>query len=865
MGNGAGPDWDDDLIGINVNDADPRRRAPKAKAKSRKRASGGGRGGTGDRRERILRVAKLVLGGMLAAGALGLFVLSGLFLYFGSDPKLPNLKRISDYKPRQQTRVLDRNGKPIGILGGGERRTLVPFAIIPKHLINAVVAAEDPKFWEHEGIDYVAFARAAAVNLFSGRAMTGNWGQGGSTITQQVVKSLLLSREKSLRRKFQEMILARRLSQQLSKEEILTIYLNDINYGEGNYGCEAAAQYYFGKSIKDVDLGEAAFLAGVPQRPERHSPHKNPEAAKNRQMYVLRQMVEHRYIEKSVADKLAKQPIEVQPPSRADIGFAPEAVGSDLPAAGGEIRRRGGALAGRAGEDQHRPEPAEAGARGAGARAGEPGPAPGLPGALGPPRRAQAGPVPLRAEAGPGHRQGRGRGQGRRRPPRPRASDRCATTCAPSATPTSSRASSTGCRRGPTPSRASWWWTSAGVRGRSTSRWRAATPATPSRCSTASAPGDLVRVRLAPERRKGNDPSKETPLALELGPQAAMVVMEPRSREVLALVGGYDYRPGGWDRSQRASRQPGSAFKPFVYAAAIESGKYTAASIVNDAPEVYDLWKPQNYEKETFRGPDPAAHGVRRLGEHRGHPRGWPTSACRRSSIWPHERASPRRCPRTSGCRWRSGSNSVTPLELANAFATFPAGGERAPSRLMTGGERRGHHADRSAGGGVQARDRLRDGVAHAQRGRGGDGAAAGGPHPPADRRQDRHLERLSKDAWFVGLLARSAGGGLGRLRRRQVAGRGRGRRPHRRAHLDRLHGQGAGRSPHPRLHRAARPSPPCASTPRPACCPRPAATASTRCSSRAPRPAETAVDPRRVGNGRQAAVRGARTPPASA
>src|SRR5215207_6234760 len=148
MGNGAGPDWDDELIGMNMNDAGSRRRGGRARKSTRGHGSGGKGGG---QRERVWRVAKLVLGGLLAAGALGLFVLSGLFLYFGSDPKLPNLKRISDYKPRQQTRVLDRNGKPIGILGGGERRTLVPFSIIPKHLINAVVAAEDPKFWQHEG------------------------------------------------------------------------------------------------------------------------------------------------------------------------------------------------------------------------------------------------------------------------------------------------------------------------------------------------------------------------------------------------------------------------------------------------------------------------------------------------------------------------------------------------------------------------------------------------------------------------------------------------------------------------------------------------------------------------------------------
>src|SRR5438105_5896387 len=154
----------------------------------------------------------------------------------------------------------------------------------------------------------------------------GRWGQGGSTITQQVVKGLLLSPEKTPRRKAQEMILARRLTQQLSKEEILTIYLNHIAYGDGRFGCEEAAQYFFGKSISDVDVGEAAFLAGVPQRPERHSPFRNPEGAKNRQLYVLRQMVEHGYLDRTAADQMAKQPIAVQPPPANEGGRAPEVL-----------------------------------------------------------------------------------------------------------------------------------------------------------------------------------------------------------------------------------------------------------------------------------------------------------------------------------------------------------------------------------------------------------------------------------------------------------------------------------------------------------------------------------------------------------
>jgi penicillin-binding protein 1A len=196
-------------------------------------------------------------------------------------------------------------------------------------------------------------------------------------------------------------------------------------------------------------------------------------------------------------------------------------------------------------------------------------------------------------------------------------------------------------------------------------------------------PGDLVRVRFAPERRRGpQQAGAPTPLALELGPQAAMVVMDPRTREVLALVGGYDFRPGGYDRTQRASRQPGSAFKPFVYAAAIESGKFTPASILNDAPEVYALWKPQNYEKENFRGPirlrtalaDSVNTVAIRLLSEVGVPAAW--DLANKAGI-----TTP--LPPDVGLALALGANSVTPLELTNAYATFVTGGERQPYKLI--------------------------------------------------------------------------------------------------------------------------------------------------------------------------------------
>jgi penicillin-binding protein 1A len=194
-------------------------------------------------------------------------------------------------------------------------------------------------------------------------------------------------------------------------------------------------------------------------------------------------------------------------------------------------------------------------------------------------------------------------------------------------------------------------------------------------------PGDVVRVRLAPERK--HDSEGHPGLALEMGPQAAMVVLDPARRDVLAMVGGYGYRLGGFDRSQRAHRQPGSAFKPFVYAAAIDSKHFTAASIVNDTPEVFKLWKPQNHEKDSFRGPvrlrvalansintvaikllsDLGITAVRDM-------------AIRAGIVSP--------LPENMDLSLALGTATVTPIEIANAYATFADGGLAGETRLVT-------------------------------------------------------------------------------------------------------------------------------------------------------------------------------------
>jgi len=584
----------------------------------------------------------------LALMAVGTLV--GIFVYYGSDPNLPSLNGIGDYHPEQISRVLDRDGNVIGELGS-VRRIVVPYEKIPKVMVQALLAAEDAEYFEHEGVDYKGMLRAFIENVIRRK-----FAQGASTITQQVVKQMLLTPEKSLRRKVQEIILARRLSQRFSKAEVLSIYLNQMCFGHGRYGVEAAARYFFGKSITNVDVGEAALLAGLVQSPEHLSPYKHPEAAKKRQTYVLGQMVKLDFIYEEAAKRIAAAPIAVIPEGSSAPSLAPETVDSVRKLVEAKY---GAAKVATLGLDIKTTIDAklqvlarqslERGLEEVDQRHGFRGPLAHLSGRQLDKRRAE-----LKAE--------------RKRPitdndvveglvENVEASPADAkqvklTVFLGNATGVVDLAAEPRYNLGGKPPLAERFH-----------------------------PGDVVRVRLAPERRRERD--GRPALALELGPQAAMVVLDPVRRDVLALVGGYGYRLGGFDRSQRAHRQPGSAFKPFVYAAAIDSKRYTLASVVNDSPEVFKLWKPQNHDKDNFRGPvrlrmalansintvaikllsDVGILAVREMAQHAGI-------------------VSP--LPENLDLSLALGTATVTPMEIANAYATFDCGGQVGDARLVT-------------------------------------------------------------------------------------------------------------------------------------------------------------------------------------
>ncbi len=487
---------------------------------------------------------------VMAAAAAGGVV--GLFHLYGRDSNLPNIKSIYDYRPKTVTRIFDRKGRLIGELAA-ERRTVVPYKQFPELLVKAVVSSEDADFFKHKGLDYPGMVRAFIANVRAGRFV-----QGGSTITQQVVKTFFLTPERTIKRKMQEVILARRLENELSKEDILFLYLNQIYLGHGRYGMQEASRFFFHKDVGQLTLAEIATLAGLPQSPERLSPLKHKARAKKRQVYVLKQMVRLGFISRDVQRKVARNPITVVRRKRTYYDAAPEFTD--------RVRVK---LAGMFGKDK-------------------------LP-TLGTTVRTTID-VKLQIAAREAVRKGlqsldlrqkyrRGRRLSKKK--RARMLARLART--------QKKFSEGICYSGVVTNvddEEQELEVNLGSRkGRvllaGDERYNPQGDAP----STRFRVGDQVRVRKATKHFR-----------YEGGPQAAMVAMDPRTGDVLAMVGGYSFRRGDFNRALRARRQPGSAFKPLVYAAAIDSGKVTAATVVDDTPVVYGKWIPRNFDGR-HRGP----------------------------------------------------------------------------------------------------------------------------------------------------------------------------------------------------------------------------------------------------------------------
>jgi penicillin-binding protein 1A len=633
----------------------------------------------------------LVLAGS-GAGAVPLLVLG---LVFAWTRELPAFDGLQDYRPIIATRVYGADGSEVFEFAR-ERRTVVPFAEIPDVMKKAVLAAEDSKFYEHQGLDWLAIARCAAKGVLRGRLSCG-----GSTITQQVVKTFLLPHESRLKRKVKELWLAPRIEKRLSKDEILFLYLNQIYFGHQRYGVEEAARFYFGKSVRDVTVGEAAVLAGVVQSPMRLSPVRHPEAAKERQRYVLRRMVDEGFLAPAVAEVEAARPIAVasRPDDPPGAWYA-DAVRRYLDERYGAERVETDGLAVDVAMDpamQRAAEEAlEAQLRAVDRRHGWRGPLHHLEAGqilqampLWRERlaavRARPGEWPVwdltRAagdEIAAGESEADVRRMARVRRLEPdglyaglvaEVGDRQAVVDLGSARGVVSLADTAWARR--------WNPTSF-------------TPA-PRRMGDVLGTGDVVLVRALAGKRPPAElarAGKAIPVALEQVPrlQGALVAIDSRSRGVRALVGGYDFQASQFNRALQARRQPGSAFKPFVWGAAIESRRYTPGTVVYDTPDVYrdpwtgKDWKPRNFERDEYEGP-------MLLGEALAQSKNTVSAKLVDSLGVEPVQDFARRAGIDSelpgSLSLALGTGEVTPLELVNAYATIAAGGKLAEPVLV--------------------------------------------------------------------------------------------------------------------------------------------------------------------------------------
>ncbi|MBI1961892.1 MAG: penicillin-binding protein 1A [Candidatus Rokubacteria bacterium] len=410
--------------------------------------------------------------GLLAIGVLTLLVVSAVAVAalwaFAILPRsLPSVTALETLQPIQGTKIYDDSDELLTELHV-ERRIFVPLAQIPQALRDAVLATEDRRFYSHWGLDPIGIARAVVQNYRRGRIV-----EGGSTITQQLTKVLFLTPDKSLERKLKEAVLSLELERRYSKDRILEMYLNQVYFGHGAYGVEAAARTYFGKSVSELNVREAALLAGLPRAPTSYSPFEHAEAAKRRREVVLRRMVDYGALKDQDAKRLARAELGLVPPERRRTTgqYFLDHVQQTLEAKyGADLVFKGGLNA--------------------------------------------------------------------------------YTTLNPGMQLAAEQALRDGLK--------------------------------------------TLETRSA-RARPGEHP------------EGAVVTIEPQTGYVKAIVGGYDFFRSEFNRATQAKRQPGSAFKPFIYIAALEAG-LTPATRIDDSPVSYaagangQAWKPENYDRK-FRGP----------------------------------------------------------------------------------------------------------------------------------------------------------------------------------------------------------------------------------------------------------------------
>ncbi len=582
------------------------------------------------------RLVKRILAGTALLGAFGLGTVLAVFFILARD--LPDLHSLADYHPAQTTRVFDADGNLVARLYK-ERRTVLPIERIPAHVKNAFLAAEDASFYSHEGLDYGAlFASVlneAKVKVFGGSR------RGGSTITQQTAKTFLLSSEKTYTRKLKEMILAKRIEDEFTKDEILFLYLNQIYFGHGAYGIEEAARTYYGKGADKLTLGQAAALASVPKWPNRINPKGDLARLDQRRTYVLEQMVNHQFATAEERAAALKEPLytDVERPPYLDVApyytehirqVLTDELGSEMLLTGGltvyaSLKAPLQDAAQRATQMGLREVDKRQGYRGPLIRL-DPDQARGLRESLEAVRqkRFNEKTTPELADAD-------------RLKDRPVWDLSDLDKAALQSDPPNALSAVRTVRLeedmmlagvvkkvdGASNKAVIDLGTVDGTLNHAGMKW--ARPYSPTKWTKAYRNvtdvfkvGDVVLVRTdklvtGKKDKQGRTLAPWVELSLEQIPevQGAFVAINPHTHRVVAMVGGYAYDRSKFNRALQAKRQPGSSFKPFIYATGIETKQFTpvgfyddgGSRLITDAPKVYfDRWTGKKWNPKNSGG-----------------------------------------------------------------------------------------------------------------------------------------------------------------------------------------------------------------------------------------------------------------------
>jgi penicillin-binding protein 1A len=581
--------------------------------------------------------------------ALGLGVLITAAVLFGgialavAYPKLPDISDLQDYRPKLPLRIYSVEGSLLGEFGE-ERRQLTPIKDIPPVMINAVLAIEDARFFSHGGVDYRGMLRAAIANM--GRLRS----QGASTITMQVARNVYLSSERTFSRKIYEVLLTFKLERSLSKNQILEIYMNQIYLGHRAYGFASAAEAYFGKSLKELTIAEAAMLAGLPKAPSAYNPISNPKRARIRQLHIIDRMLENGFITDIQAAAAKKQELQVRGSndnSRIHAEYLAETVRQLIFSQYGDATYTRGLNVYTTIKAENQRAAYKALRRG-----------------LLDYERRQVYRGPEKFIDLP---QNKTEAQDAIDDVLQDHSDNGDLIAA------------------------------------------VVTEATPKKIVAERANGEIIEVtgeglkpaqsglsdRASPSIRirrgavirvvkttKGDWEMSQVPEV-----EGALVAMDPRNGSLLALVGGFDFEKNKFNHVTQAWRQPGSSFKPFVYSAALEKG-FTPATVVNDAPIFFDAaatggqaWEPKNYDG-TFDGPMSLRRALAKS-KNMVSIRVLKSIGPKYAQDWISQFGfDPEKHP--PYLTLALGAGSVTPMQMVSGYSSFANGGYRVSPFLIT-------------------------------------------------------------------------------------------------------------------------------------------------------------------------------------